>query len=116
MWRLNYRNTTDISRDWICPLHAGGLRNGHREQHTAGYEHLDAPLTHASAMYRSTMAFPNLHLAPTQQVGQGGDVLDVAEVVDHLQAFFDLSVAQRRVRHQRAVLGVDVGPVDAADA
>jgi hypothetical protein len=51
-----------------------------------------------------------------QQVSQCGDVRDVAEVVDHMQALFDLTAAQLRLRHQRAVLGVDVGPVDAADA
>src|SRR2546428_6276733 len=50
-----------------------------------------------------------------QQVGQGRDVRDVAEVVDGLQARFDLPVTQRR-RHQRAVLGIDVGPGDTAHA
>lgn len=43
-------------------------------------------------------------------------MLDVAQVVDDLQTRFDLPVGQLRLRHQRAVLGVDVGPVDAADA
>jgi hypothetical protein len=33
-------------------------------------------------MDRSTIAFPTLHLARLQQVGQGGDVRDVAEVVN----------------------------------
>src|SRR5713101_1580829 len=54
--------------------------------------------------------------ARMQQVGQCGDALDVAEVVDDLQTLFDLPVVQPRVRHQRTVLGVDVGPGDAADA
>ena len=51
-----------------------------------------------------------------RQVGQGGDVRDVAEVVDDLRLASTCSVAQRRRRHQRAVFGIDVGPVDAGSA
>ena len=35
-----------------------------------------------------------------------------SEIVDHTQAIFDLPVAQPRMRHQRAVFGIDVGPID----
>ena len=58
----------------------------------------------------------NRHLAHMQQVGQCRDVRDLAEVVDDLQARFDLPVTQLRPRHQRTVFGIDIGPVDAADA
>jgi hypothetical protein len=54
--------------------------------------------------------------ARLQQVGECGDVPDLAKVVDDLQARFDLPLAQLRLWHQRAVLGVDVGPVNAAPA
>src|SRR5215475_8945526 len=47
-----------------------------------------------------------------QQVDQGRDMPDVAEVMDHLQARFDLPVTQLRIRYQRAVFGIDVGPVN----
>jgi hypothetical protein len=55
-------------------------------------------------------------LARMQQVDQCGDVRDMAEVVDDLQARFDLPIAQLRPRHQRAVFSIDVSPVDTADA
>ena len=55
-------------------------------------------------------------LVRMQQVDQCGDVRDMAEVVDDLQARFDLPIAQLRPRHQRAVFGIDVSPVDTADA
>ena len=54
-------------------------------------------------------------LARMQQLGQCGDVRDVAEVVDDLQARFHLPLTQLRPRYQRAVFSIDVSPVDAAD-
>ena len=44
-------------------------------------------------MFVSHCVFPvRVSRARLQQVDQGGDVRDVAEVVDHMQAFFDLPV------------------------
>ncbi len=55
-------------------------------------------------------------LQHVQQLSQGRDVCHVAKVVDDLQARFNVLVAHLRPWHQRAVLGIDVGPVDAANA
>src|SRR5437870_1860260 len=54
-------------------------------------------------------------LARLQHISQCGDVRNMPKVVDDLQARFDLPVTQLRPRHQPAVFGIDIGPVDAAD-
>src|SRR6266536_1883123 len=57
-----------------------------------------------------------LQLRFSQQVGERGDAAEAAEIVNDLEYRLDLTRVAPGQRHQRAELGVDIGPGDAEHA